>query len=56
MIFTILLFLILVLAVMSIFIYQRVYNPGRLCGVCYRVVPDLSPTCPFCDSDIDWDN
>ena len=54
MIFTIALVAIFVLAVLAIFAYQKIYNPGRLCGVCYRVVPDLIPQCPFCDNELEW--
>ena len=61
----------LILAVVLLFAYQKVYNPGKLCSVCYRVVPELVfveatdeedgvpdyyVKCPFCDSDIDWKN
>ena len=69
MLFTIALFGLLILAVLLLFAYQKVYNPGKLCSVCYRVVPELVfveatdeedgmsdyyVKCPFCDSDIDW--
>jgi len=37
MIFTVVLVLIFVLAVVGIFAYQKIYNPGRLCKTCYRV-------------------
>jgi len=71
MLFTIALFGLLILAVLLLFAYQKVYNPGKLCSVCYRVVPELVfveatdeedgmsdyyVKCPFCDSDIDWKN
>jgi len=71
MLFTIVLVGLLILAVMLLFAYQKVYNPGKLCSVCYRVVPELVfveatdeedgmsdyyVKCPFCDSDIDWKN
>ena len=71
MLFTIALFGLLILAVLLLFAYQKVYNPGKLCSVCYRVVPELVfveatdeedgvpdyyVKCPFCDSDIDWEN
>ena len=71
MLFTIALFGLLILAVLLLFAYQKVYNPGKLCSVCYRVVPeqvfveatdeedgmsDYYVKCPFCDSDIDWEN
>ncbi|MCH2421017.1 MAG: hypothetical protein MK215_03615 [Candidatus Poseidoniia archaeon] len=56
MLFTIALVALLVLAVVLLFAYQKIYNPGKLCSVCYRVVPELAPQCPFCDSDIDWEN
>jgi hypothetical protein len=54
-----------------LFAYQKIYNPGKLCSVCYRVVPELVfveatddegagsdyyVKCPFCDSDIGWKN
>jgi hypothetical protein len=55
MFFTIALVIILIISVIALYTYQKIYNPGRLCGVCYRVVPDLAPQCPFCDSEIDWD-
>ena len=55
MIFTIVLVSIFVLAIIVIFAYQKIYNPGRLCNTCYRVVPDKSPQCPFCDTELDWD-
>ena len=71
MLFTIGLVVLLVIAVVLLFAYQKVYNPGKLCSVCYRVVPELVfveasdeeddvsdyyVKCPFCDSDIDWKN
>ena len=71
MLFTIALVALLVLAVVLLFAYQKIYNPGKLCSVCYRVVPELIfvettdeedgvsdyyVKCPFCDSDIDWKN
>ena len=71
MLFTIGLVVLLVIAVVLLFAYQKVYNPGKLCSVCYRVVPELVfveatdeedgvpdyyVKCPFCDSDIDWEN
>ena len=71
MLFTIALVGLLILAVLLLFAYQKVYNPGKLCSVCYRVVPELVfveatdeegvesdyyVKCPFCDSDIDWEN
>ena len=71
MLFTIALVGLLILAVVLLFAYQKVYNPGKLCSVCYRVVPELVfveatveeegvsdyyVKCPFCDSDIDWEN
>ena len=70
MFFTIGLVIIFVLVVILIFAYQKIYNPGKLCRVCYRVVPELVfvgetdeeggvdyyVKCPFCDSDIDWKN
>lgn len=71
MLFTIALVVLLVIAVVLLFAYQKVYNPGKLCSVCYRVVPELVfveatdeedgvsdyyVKCPFCDSDIDWKN
>jgi hypothetical protein len=46
--------IIFVLVVILIFVYQKIYNPGRLCNICYRVVPQLSPKCPFCDSELEW--
>lgn len=54
MIFTVVLLLILVFAVIGIFAYQKIYNPGRLCKTCYRVVPDQIPQCPYCDTKIEW--
>ena len=71
MLFTIALVALLVLAVVFLFAYQKIYNPGKLCSVCYRVVSELVfveatdeegvesdyyVKCPFCDSDIDWEN
>ena len=71
MLFTIVLVGLLILVVALLFAYQKVYNPGKLCSVCYRVVPELVfveatdeedgvpdyyVKCPFCDSDIDWKN
>ena len=71
MLFTIAFVGLLILAVVLLFAYQKVYNPGKLCSVCYRVVPELVfveatdeedgmsdyyVKCPFCDSDIDWKN
>ncbi len=52
-----------------IIILQKIYNPGKLCNVCYRVVPemvfveendeeegalDYYEKCPFCDNELDW--
>ena len=69
MIFTIVLLLLLIIAVIVLFAYQKIYNPGKLCRVCYRVVPemvfvkatdeedgelDYYAKCPFCDSDLEW--
>ena len=71
MLFTLALIGLLILAVVLLFAYQKIYNPGKLCSVCYRVVPalvfveatdeedgssDYYVKCPFCDSDIDWKN
>ncbi len=56
MLFTIALVALLVLAVVLLFAYQKIYNPGKLCSVCYRVVLEQAPQRPFCDSDIDWEN
>ena len=71
MFFTICLVVTFILVVILIFTYQKIYNPGKLCRVCYRVVPELVfveatdeegvesdyyVKCPFCDSDIDWEN
>ena len=56
MLFTIGLVALLVLVVVLLFAYQKIFNPGKLCSVCYRVVPEQAPQCPFCDSDIDWEN
>ena len=57
------------LFVILIFAYQKIYNPGKLCRVCYRVVPemvfvneideedggsDYYVKCPFCDSELEW--
>ena len=57
------------LFVILIFAYQKIYNPGKLCRVCYRVVPELVfveasdeeggvsdyyVKCPFCDSELEW--
>ena len=71
MLFTLALIGLLILAVVLLFAYQKIYNPGKLCSVCYRVVPELVfveatdegdgvsdyyVKCPFCDSDIDWKN
>ena len=70
MIFTIVLLLVLIIAVIVLFTYQKIYNPGKLYRVCYRVVPemvfveetdeeegelDYSAKCPFCDSELNWD-
>ena len=52
MLFTIGLVVLLVLVVVLLFAYQKIYNPGKLCSVCYRVVPEQALQCPFCDSDI----
>jgi len=54
MIFTVVLALLFVLAVVAIFAYQKIYNPGTLCKTCYRVVPDKISNCPFCDTEIEW--
>ena len=71
MIFTIVLLLLLIIAVIVLFAYQKIYNPGKLCRVCYRVVPemvfveatdeedgvlDYYAKCPFCDSELNWDD
>ena len=71
MLFTLALIGLLTLTVVLLFAYQKIYNPGKLCSVCYRVVPELVfveatdeedgvsdyyVKCPFCDSDIDWEN
>ena len=70
MIFTIVLLLLLIIAVIVLFAYQKIYNPGKLCRVCYRVVPemvfvettddedgvfDYYAKCPFCDSELNWE-
>tara|TARA_B100001146_G_scaffold120748_1_gene106122 strand:+ start:227 stop:439 length:213 start_codon:yes stop_codon:yes gene_type:complete len=68
MFFTIGLVVIFILVVILIFAYQKIYNPGKLCHVCYRVVPemvfveasdeegvlDYYEKCPFCDSELEW--
>ena len=69
MLFTIVFVSFLVLAVMLLFTYQKLYNPGKLCNVCYRVVPemvfveetdeeegalDYYEKCPFCDNEVEW--
>ena len=69
MFFTIGLVVIFILVVILIFAYQKIYNPGKLCRVCYRVVPELVfvkasdeeddvsdyyVKCPFCDSELEW--
>ena len=41
MIFTIVILLLLIIAVIVLFTYQKIYNPGKLCGVCHRVVPEM---------------
>ena len=71
MLFTVGLALIFFLIVVSIFAYQKIYNPGKLCKVCYRVVPemvfveateeedgvlDYYAKCPFCDSELNLDD
>jgi hypothetical protein len=56
MLFTIGLVVIFAIAIIAIFLYQKIYNPGRLCNLCYRVVPDMSPQCPFCDNELKWDD
>lgn len=56
MLFTIGLVLLFAIAIFAIFIYQKIFNPGRLCNLCYRVVPDLAPQCPFCDNELKWDD
>ena len=69
MIFTIVLLLILIIAVIVLFTYQKIYNPGKLCRVCYRVVPEMVfveetdeeeldnyEKCPFCDSELNQDD
>ena len=69
MIFTIVILLLLIIAVIVLFAYQKIYNPGKLCRVCYRVVPemvfveetdeeelDYYAKCPFCDSELNWDD
>ena len=70
MIFIFLIFLFF-LAVVVLFAYQKIYNPGKLCRVCYRVVPEMVFTeendeedevldyyskCPFCDSELNRDD
>ena len=54
MIFTVVLVFVFVFAVLAIFAYQKIFNPGRLCKNCYRVVPDKALSCPFCDTEIKW--
>lgn len=54
MIFTVVIIFVFILAVVGIFAYQKIYNPGRLCDTCYRVVPEQSPQCPFCDTELEW--
>jgi len=54
MFFTIAIIFVFILAVVGIFAYQKIYNPGRLCDTCYRVVPEQSPQCPFCDTELEW--
>jgi len=54
MLFTIGLVVLFAIAIFAIFIYQKIFNPGRLCNLCYRVVPDLAPQCPFCDNELKW--
>jgi|TARA_B110000914_G_scaffold223490_1_gene239064 hypothetical protein len=56
MLFTIGLVVLFAIAIFAIFIYQKIFNPGRLCNLCYRVVPDLAPQCPFCDNELKWDD
>ena len=61
---------IFILVVVILFACQKIYNPGKLCKVCYRVVPemvfveatdeeegelDYYAKCPFCDSELNWD-
>ena len=65
------LLVLFILAVLLLFAYQKIYNPGKLCRVCYRVVPemvfaeendeedgvlDYYAKCPFCDSELNWDD
>ena len=71
MVFTIVLIFFFVIVVLAIFAYQKIYNPGKLCRVCYRVVPemvfvkaaeeedgllDYYAKCPFCDSELGGDD
>jgi hypothetical protein len=56
MLFTIGLVVLFAIAIFAIFIYQKIFNPGRLCNLCYRVVPDLASQCPFCDNELKWDD
>ena len=56
MLFTIGLVVLFAIAIFAIFIYQKIFNPGRLCNLCYRVVPDLAPQYPFCDNELKWDD
>ena len=69
MLFTIGLVVIFAIVIVTIFLYQKIFNPGKLCRVCYRVVPELVfveaideedvesdyyTKCPFCDSELEW--
>jgi len=56
MLFTIGLVVLFAIAIFAIFFYQKIFNPGRLCNLCYRVVPDLAPQCPFCDNELKWED
>ena len=53
MILTIAVMLLLFGFIASIFLWQKLYNPGQLCAKCYRVLPSGARNCPWCEEPVD---
>ncbi len=53
MIFTIAVILLLAGLIASIFLWQKLYNPGQLCAKCYRVLSSDASDCPWCGEPVD---
>ena len=53
MIFTIAVILLFAGLIASIFLWQKLYNPGQLCAKCYRVLPSVASDCPWCGEPVD---